>query len=413
MEVQSQPQVTMSNNPTYADLFCGAGGLSLGLRRAGFHEVFASDKWSAAVAVYRENLFPGAVAEEISIDTALPNADVIVGGPPCQGFSSAGMRKNGDRRNSLVSVFAEIIARERPQAFVFENVEGFLTAEGGDRVVDLLKPLVDAGYRIHLRKINAANYGVPQHRKRVIGIGGLGWNPSFPSPRTFAEGAPGADAIGRGLPNVLGVSAALAGLPPASSSEPGDPQGHVATRLSHDDLRRARWLEPGMTMRDLPLELQHESYQRRANRRVRDGTPTERRGGAPAGLRRLAPDLPSKAITGGARSDFLHPFEDRRLTVRECARLQTFPDDFVFRGPLADQVKMIGNAVPPLLATAIGESLREDLARCRPSEVSGGALLSFVPTNASALSPTLQRVVMRLEAEFSIPRPSNQTSLWR
>ena len=80
-----------------------------------------------------------------------------------------------------MSIFAAIVAREKPKAFIFENVEGFLTTEGGSRVLDLLRPLIAAGYRIHLRKINAANYGVPQHRKRVIAIGGLGWNPPFPS----------------------------------------------------------------------------------------------------------------------------------------------------------------------------------------------------------------------------------------
>ena len=114
---------------------------------------------------------------------------VIAGGPPCQGFSSAGMRRTGDKRNTLVACFAQIVTRKRPRAFVFENVEGFLTAEGGKRVLDLLTPLVTAGYRIHLRKVNAANYGVPQHRKRVIAIGGLGWEPSFPEPTHSAHGA--------------------------------------------------------------------------------------------------------------------------------------------------------------------------------------------------------------------------------
>src|SRR5208282_4786550 len=97
-----------------------------------------------------------------------------------------------DKRNSLVACFAETVARMRPTAFLFENVEGFLTAEDGDRVVDLLEPLLGAGYRIHLRKVNAANYGVPQHRKRVIAIGGLGWEPTFPQATHAAFGAPGA-----------------------------------------------------------------------------------------------------------------------------------------------------------------------------------------------------------------------------
>ena len=165
---------------TVVDLFCGAGGLSLGLSRAGFRPICAIDHLAAAVQTYGDNLGDHVRVEEITETTQIPMADVIAGGPPCQGFSSAGLRRAGDARNSLVSVFAAIVAREKPKAFIFENVEGFLTTEDGNRVLDLLRPLIAVGYRIHLRKINAANYGVPQHRKRVIAIGGLGWNPPFP-----------------------------------------------------------------------------------------------------------------------------------------------------------------------------------------------------------------------------------------
>src|SRR5215471_6647308 len=158
--------------PNSIDLFCGAGGLSLGLRLAGFDLVFAIDSSPPAVQTYRANIGQDVRQEQITNSIDLPDADVIAGGPPCQGFSSAGMRRPGDKRNTLVACFAQIVANNRPRAFVFENVEGFLTAEGGQRVLDLLTPLIAAGYRIHLRKINAANFGVPQHRKRVIAIGG-------------------------------------------------------------------------------------------------------------------------------------------------------------------------------------------------------------------------------------------------
>ena len=148
-------------------------------------------------------------------------------------------------------------------------------------------------------------------------------------------------------------------------------------------------MKPGQTMRDLPKELWHDSYCRRAYRRVMDGTPTERRGGAPAGIRRLMPDAPSKAITGGALSEFLHPSEDRNLTLRECARIQTFPDDFAFRGTCAEQAQLIGNAVPPLLAAAIARSLAADLRAAKPNE-GKGQLLSFVPTLSKGMSPILE-----------------------
>jgi DNA (cytosine-5)-methyltransferase 1 len=382
-----------------ADLFCGAGGLSLGFRAAGFNILWAADNSEAAIRTYRANLGDHVVCQSITVDTDPPEAAVFVGGPPCQGFSSAGMRRPGDRRNTLVTCFAQIVARKRPVAFVFENVEGFLTAEGGKRVLDLLTPLVAAGYWIHVRKVNAANYGVPQHRKRVIAIGGLGWEPRFPIPTHSAHGAPGARLAATQLPLTPTLRQALGGLPPPDTKEPGKPPGHFYRPLVGIDLERARALKPGQTMRDLPTELWHDSYCRRAYRRVMDGTPTERRGGAPAGIRRLVPDEPCKAITGGSLSEFLHPSQDRNLTLRECARIQTFPDDFYFRGTGAEQGQLIGNAVPPLLATIIARMLAADLLAARPKSQKG-KLLSFVPTMSNGMSPILECVTKTVRAYF-------------
>jgi len=172
-------------------------------------------------------------------------------------------------------------------------------------------------------------------------------------------------------------------------------------------------MKTGETMRDLPEELHHESYQRRANRRVMDGTPTEKRGGAPSGLRRLNPDEPSKAITGGARSEFLHPFEHRSLTIRECAKLQTFPDDFVFCGSASEQGQLIGNAVPPRLATVIARTLAGDLQTGPRVESRPGALLSFMPTVADGFSPVLKRVTDQVHQAFTDVAPPQQELLWR
>jgi len=402
-----------NNSPTVLDLFCGAGGLSLGFQHAGFKTVFAADHNRAAIQTYSKNF--GHTAHDFDLSDAkvdLPEADVIVGGPPCQGFSSAGMRRNGDQRNNLVLSFAQTVARMRPMAFLFENVEGFLTAENGDRVIDLLEPLLAAGYRIHLRKINAANYGVPQHRKRVIAVGGLHWEPTFPYPSHTAFGAPGALLASAHLPLTTTLGSAIEGLPPASSDPPGRPQGHWFRPLTGADMERAKAMKAGMTMRDLPEELRHPSYRRRAFRRVMDGTPTERRGGAPAGLRRLRPDEPSKAITGGARNEFLHPTEDRPLTIRECARLQTFPDDFIFCGTPSEQDQLIGNAVPPALALAIASRLREDLGNEKRAQKEG-ALLSFVPTMADGCSPALKYVTDRINSRFEQYVQSQELLLWR
>lgn len=386
--------------------------MASGFLEAGFRCVGAFDVWDDAVATFNVNLGPHARVESIGPTMRIPSCDVIVGGPPCQGFSSAGLRRADDSRNSLVAVFAGIVAAAKPAAFVFENVEGFLTASDGQFVRDLLDPLIDAGYRIHLRKVNAANYGVPQHRKRVLAIGGLGWDPSFPAPTHSAFGAPGAHRVTQGLPPTPTLANALEGLPKASTARPGEPIGHYFEPLSSVDLERAKLLGEGQRMRDLPSELQHKSFQKRSLRRVMDGTPSENRGGAPSGLRRLERDFPSKAITGGALGEFLHPTEDRPLTIRECARVQTFPDTFKFCGTATSQVQLIGNAVPPMLAAQIARNLLRDLREKSASRLEG-RLLSFVPTFADAMSPALRKVTEFVEARYLGRALCEQFDLWR
>jgi DNA (cytosine-5)-methyltransferase 1 len=398
--------------PTVVDLFCGPGGLALGFKLAGFECVLSIDNHEAPVQTCKANLGHDVVWAEITEDTQFPDADVVIGGPPCQGFSSAGMRRDGDRRNTLVRVFADLVARHKPRAFVFENVEGFLTGERANRVLDLLDPLVAAGYRIHLRKVNAANYGVPQHRKRVIAIGGLGWDPSFPEPTHMAFGAPGATQIARHLPRASTVLDAIAGLPAPAGEPPGQPSDHWVRPVSPAEAARMKLLKPGQTMKDLPEHLWHDSYRRRAYRRVMDGTPTERRGGAPAGLRRLAADQPSKAITSGAISEFVHPIEDRYLTLRECARIQSFPDDFSFVGTTSEKILQIGNAVPPRLARAVAQTLRNDLERAEACEAEG-AVLSFEPAYSNGMSPALATTVNLVRERFFRSQPKQvQLELW-
>lgn len=399
---------------TLVDLFCGAGGLALGFVKAGFKVLLAADIDDAALATYAHDSRLGDHARKLDLAEVvnMPQATVIAGGPPCQGFSSAGARRNGDNRNSLVKCFAEIVAKQQPAAFVFENVEGFLTAEGGARVFDLLTPLLAAGYRIHVRKVNAANYGVPQHRKRVLAIGGLGWEPSFPAPTHTAFGAPGALLASQHLPLTPTVMEWLSDLPLPSREPPGEPRGHFYRELTGIDLNRALALKAGMTMQDLPEELHHASYRRRANRRVMDGTPTERRGGAPAGVRRLCGDEPSKAITGGARSEFLHPRQQRTLTLRECASLQTFPHDFEFKGTVQEQAQLIGNAVPPLLSYQLALALKADLLGSPRVRSGDGALLSFIPTLSEGFSPVLRYMTDQVKHRYSDYILPDVLTLW-
>ena len=215
----------------------------------------------------------------------------------------------------------------------------------------------------------------------------------------------------KGLPLTYTLAAAIDNLPPCAAEPPGILQGHFCKPLKGIELERAFALKPGQTMRDLPKELQHESFQRRAFRRVMDGTPTERRGGAPSGVKRLKGDEPAKAITGGAIAEFLHPTEHRPLTIRECARIQTFPDEFTFWGSLSEQIQIIGNAVPPLLAQKIGENLIQELPLTKPSSTKG-CLLSFIPTVADGVSPALKNVVERVTRMFMYTESLEQHTLW-
>lgn len=403
------------------DLFAGAGGLSEGLHVAGITTALGSDVWLPAVQSYKANHadvpFLYMDAHDLSPARLVSEAgcvpDAIVGGPPCQGFSSAGAKNGADLRNSLVGVFGSLIAEMKPKAFVFENVEGFLTSAGGDYVVALLDPLIEAGYKVSIEKLNVANYGVPQLRKRTIAIGSLTSVPTLPTATHRAFGSPGSTKAGhRALPMTPTVEDALADLPSAAINAADAALTHHWVRppseLNSLRYKALRW---GQTMRDLAPELQHESYLRRANRRVADGTPTEKRGGAPAGLRRLKPDEPSRAITSAAPREFIHPFEDRPLTLRECARLQTFPDDYRFVGSTSDVATLIGNAIPVRFASALGLALADTLSEDHGLATEPGRLLRFEPTVGEQMSPALAAVTQRIQERYQ-PRSSEELTLW-
>ena len=404
---------------TSIDLFCGAGGLTLGLAEAGFGTALASDNWEPALSTFERN-FPevpvlGADIRDLAGADLIAKAQLsepptaIVGGPPCQGFTSAGARRSDDARNTLVAEFARVVAEGSPKLVLFENVEGFLTMDKGAFVVDLLDPLIEAGYHLHVRKVNVANYGVPQLRKRVIVLGMLGGDPGFPPPTHHAYGAPGAERLDAlHLPRTPSAGDVLDTLPPPSDGRDA-PSDHVVRSVGTEERKRITALGPGQTMRDLPETLQHASYRRRANRRVSDGTPTERRGGAPAGLRRLRGDEPSTAITSAAIRALIHPTQDRPLTLRECAALQTFPDEFHFAGNASDRATLIGNAIPPRFAGHLGVAMFQAVAATTAMDVGRGQLLSFEPTPGTGMSPALQSVTRLVSQRYGVL----EQTLWR
>lgn len=403
--------------PTAISLFAGAGGCSLGFQQAGFNVLFATDIDNNAVASYRHN-FPETQCEVADVRDLSPEAllervglrsgelDILLGGPPCQGFSSAGAKSGEDPRNSLVRHYVRLLEGMRPKWFIMENVEGLLTNDGGMHVRDAVEAFIHAGYAVNLEKVYAQGYGVPQRRKRVLIVGNrLGHDFLFPDAVTLFSG----NIFRKGE---VTFSTATSDLPPATTeagtplSHAGPPQNelqaylrgdakiitdHYSPVLSVIQLERVRGLAPGQTMKDLPEHLQHASFQKRAFRRVMDGTPVERRGGAPSGLKRFFADEPSLTITSAATREFVHPKADRLLTLRECARLQTFPDSFVFAGSAASRIQQIGNAIPPILARTIAEHISENFGFQLRYSGPETPKLRFRLTRSEGMSPALAR----------------------
>lgn len=415
--------------PTAVSLFAGAGGCSLGFQQADYDIRCATDIDADAVESYRGNfgkthcvaadireLGVASLLECIGLDDG--ELDILLGGPPCQGFSSAGVKSGDDPRNFLLCHYVRLLEGLRPKWFVMENVEGLLTNAGGLHIRDAVEVFLAAGYSVNVEKVYAQGYGVPQRRKRVLIVGNrLGHDFLFPKPVTPFSGS----IFRKGEVTFL---TATSDLPPASQDAEraleygGRPHNelqaylrgaaksitdHCAPALSGIQLERVRALRPGQTMKDLPEDLQHESFRRRAFRRVMDGTPVEKRGGAPSGLKRLIAGEPSLTITGAATREFVHPTEDRLLTLRECSRLQTFPDWFRFTGSAASRIQQIGNAIPPLLARRIAEHIVRTYGFQPSYQGAARPALRFSLTRSEGMSPALARTEFLL-AELSDSR---------
>lgn len=405
----------LKKRPKAISLFAGAGGCSLGFKQAGYDIVYATDFDKAAIETYKIN-FPETFAEckdinnidftQLLSELKLQQGeiDILIGGPPCQGFSTAGPRFWDDPRNHLLKQYVRALEIIKPKWFLMENVEGLLTSNNGEYVKESVKAFVKLGYAVRLEKVYSQEYGVPQRRKRVIVIGNrLGIDFSFPNPTTHSHGK-----IFR--KSAITIEHALFGLPEPTlentdliyksnfsnswagilKSKNNKVTDHFTPKVDEVQLERISMLKPGQTMKDLPEHLQHPSFKKRAARRVKDGTPTEKRGGAPSGLKRLKLDEPSLTITGAAIREFVHPIENRCLTIRECARIQTFPDDFIFEGSNGDKIQQIGNAIPPLLAKTFAVHI-QGLGFSEKLTESEGALLDFVLTKSEGLSPALQK----------------------
>jgi DNA (cytosine-5)-methyltransferase 1 len=360
-------KATFSRNgkgaPRVLDLFSGAGGTAWGFRQAGFEIIGAIDNDPQAVKTYERNL--GVKPSESDLDTleaeellSLFNLrpyelEVLVGCPPCQGFTNMrGDKGADDPRNSLVMRYLEFVDVLRPRCIVFENVPGINKRHGQEKFESLCLGLADLNYGFDRKNpdriLNAADYGVPQLRERVVLIAGRD-NVCVPYPEP-THGKPGTSSVEAGqLKPWKTVQEAFFDLPHLEAGQSSDIPNHRTRNMGPRVKKFIQMIqEPGGSRTDVPPEYWLPCHQKEGcgHLDVYGRLPLE----APSGVM-------TSGCTNVSKGRFAHPTQDRGISFREAARLQSFPDDFVFEGNNDDISRQIGNAVPPLLAEAIAKSI--------------------------------------------------------
>ena len=338
------------------DLFAGAGGMSTGAASAGVRLLAAVELRADACQTYAVN-HPGVevinadIRTLATVDVARGKDELVVfGGPPCQGFSTSNQRTRvpENPRNWLFVEFIRIVDAVGPDWVVFENVAGILQTDGGSFVKNLQKRLSNLGYRLSSGILNAADWGVPQRRSRYFTIGCRHATPPDIVPSSHTTSVPTvADALSD-LPS-LSNGAVKDDLPyPRLAVAPYARQlrgelthcsGHLVSTNTKVVIERYLHIPQGGNWRDIPENLMGSYADRR---RCHTGI-----------YRRLAEGEPSTVIGNFRKNMLVHPTEHRGLSVREAARLQSFPDSYVFKGSIGIQQQQVGNAVPPLLAKAV------------------------------------------------------------
>lgn len=337
------------NGPTLIDLFAGAGGMTLGFVKAGFRPVLAVEQDEAAAATYDRNF--GSHCRHVPIEHIkfYPLASVIIGGPPCQGFSNLGKRLQYDPRNQLWRYYLRAVETAHPLCFVIENVPPILKSQ---EFVEICLEAKKLGYEIEGRVLNAADYGVPQTRKRAIIIGSRIGFPVFPQP-THYDPSNGRKALFEDMKPWRTVRNAIGDLPP----EPTEKDWHIGRNPTPMSMQRYRCIPEGGNRWDL-------------QRKRMDLTPgcwIRKKTGGTDLFGRLWWDRPAFTIRTEffkpEKGRYLHPQAHRPITHREAARLQGFPDDFVFVGSRISVAKQIGNAVPPVLAQVVARALSAEIRK--------------------------------------------------
>ena len=390
---------SQGKSPRTIDLFCGAGGITEGFRQAGYRSLYGNDVMPEAIETFALN-HPDAVADCREIENVDPRGvreklglqqgelDVLVGGPPCQGFSiNAPDRFLDDPRNKLFRHYERFVEEFQPKTFLFENVPGLLSIGDGAVFRQILKIFTDLGYRVTAKILFAAHYGAPQERWRLILLGSRFADITHPAPTHYAVGRAnfrGGNTMtfqlkdedkNRLLPTVT-VGDAIGDLPRLAMGEGAEvmdysteahsrysermrnPSGvtfnHYAAKLSKQNAERMKHVKPGGSWRDIPHDLLPKGMQQ-----ARKSDHTKRYG-------RLKNDGLSGTVLTKCDphwSTVFLPDQERTLTAREAARFQSFPDTYQFLGSRVSQYVQIGNAVPVVMAKAIAEQIQRHLQK--------------------------------------------------
>ena len=372
----------MKEEKLIIDLFAGCGGLSLGFEMAGFKIPLAIeiDEWASET--YKKNhpdtfVMTEDITQVTDLDALLSDTDRnitgIIGGPPCQGFSLSGNRDKNDPRNSLFMEFVRFVRHFKPEFFVMENVPGLLSmkTKKGEMVRDvILSEFKDSGYNVDYHTVNAAEYGVPQSRMRIVFIGvreDLEYDKEKITPKGFCFGD-----------DQITIDQAIMDLPQIESGEGCDfveydrePEtdyekwaregssgvyNHIAMRHTQRLIERFSHIGYGQSVADVAKE--HQQRQRGDAGKISGKVYSQNN-------MRPYPDRPSPTVAASFQSNFVHPHHNRNFTAREGARLQSFPDRYIFYGKRTtmsweknvSQYQQIGNAVPPLLAKGIARTI--------------------------------------------------------
>lgn len=319
----------------YIDLFSGSGGFSLGFDNKGFQNVFSVDIEPDFCKTYTHN-FPSHQLvqkdicdlsdDEIAALNNVEEVDVVIGGPPCQGFSMAGnigRKFIDDPRNRLFKEFVRVVKVIQPKFFVMENVARLYNHNKGETRTEIIKDFENLGYKVACKILNSADFGVPQVRKRAIFIGTMLNNEIL-----FPE---------KSVEEYVTVKEVLDQYPPLNSGEESTVPNHTAMTHSTQMLEKMSFVKDGGDRTEIPFHLRPQSGDIRKYIRYKSNEP-------------------AVCVTGDMRKIF-HYEQNRALTVRELARLQSYPDDFIFKGTKISQQQQVGNSVPPKMAEAIAQSI--------------------------------------------------------